>query len=718
MRSLVRLCPLPFLGAALASSGCVDESQPVEAAGATGSAELGLVLGPGLSINTLDYALTGPSSFSRMGTFDVANSSTFTATLGGLPAVAGYGITVTGTASDGQTSCGGTATFNITAGMTTPVTLHLLCREPTRAGSVKITGGFNVCPVVDGLSANPAEVAVGSSLALTATAHDTDSGPGPVAYQWSATGGTITGTGASVSFNCTAPGAVTVTVTATDTDCTDTAMIGVMCTGLAPDAGAPDSSPDVAPALPNIKINEVESNGGTPGDWVELFNAGSTPADISGWVFKDNDDTHIYAIPAGTVVAPGAYYLLEEAAFGFGLGAGDSARIYTPLAATLVDSYTWTAHAPITYGRCPNGSGPFVPTASTKGAANDCGAADAGAPDTMLPPDASAPSDTAVPADASLATLEPWPGQNAVVTGDNLNQFGDNLSGLIYEPASAGNPAVLWAALNGPGTVYRLILSGGIWAFDTSNGWGAGKALHYPNGTGNPDSESVTRGDFSTPFVYVSTERNNDANTISRLSVLRFDSSTPGTMLTATHEWNLTADLPAVGANLGLEGITWVPDSYLVSHGFLDESKGAAYNPALYGEHASGVFVVAVEATGILYGYVLDHTTGAFQKVATIPSGLPGVMGLEFDRDSGALWAACDNTCMGTHNVLGIVGGKFTVRRSFARPSTLPDSNNEGIAVAPDSECSGGFKQFFWSDDSHFGGHAIRIDSIPCGPLF
>jgi hypothetical protein len=405
------------------------------------------------------------------------------------------------------------------------------------------------------------------------------------------------------------------------------------------------------------------------------------------------------------VVPPGGYFLLEEAAFGFGLGAADSARLFTPGAATLIDSFSWTAHAATTYGRCPNGTGSFVTSASiTKGAANDCGSM----------PDAG----TDAGMEAGVVMVEPWPGQNNVVTGDNLNQFGDNLSGLIYEPASGGNPPVLWAALNGPGTVYRLIESGGIWGFDAANGWGAGKALRYPDGTGNPDTESVTRGEFSAPFVYVSTERNNDANTISRLSVLRFDSSAAGTTLTATHEWNLTSSIPPVGANLGLEGITWVSDTFLTSRQFVDEARGVAYDPAFYGSHGGGVFVVAVEATGALLGYVLDHGTGAFTKVATISSGLPGVMGLEFDRDTGALWAACDNTCAGTQNVLGIVNGKFAVRRSFARPSTLPDSNNEGVAMAPDSECVAGFKRFFWSDDSHFGGHAIRIDSIPCGPLF
>jgi uncharacterized protein (TIGR03437 family) len=123
-----------------------------------------------------------------------------------------------------------------------------------------------------------------------------------------------------------------------------------------------------------VKINEVESNGGEPGDWVELYNAGISPANVGGFIFKDSDDTHSYAIPAGTTIPVGGYYLLEEAAFGFGLGAADSARLFDTTAAVM-DSYAWTAHADTTYGRCPNGTGAFTTTtASTKGTANNCGA--------------------------------------------------------------------------------------------------------------------------------------------------------------------------------------------------------------------------------------------------------------------------------------------------------------------------------------------------------
>ena len=57
------------------------------------------------------------------------------------------------------------------------------------------------------------------------------------------------------------------------------------------------------------------------------------------------------------------------------------------------------------------------------------------------------------------------------------------------------------------------------------------------------------------------------------------------------------------------------------------------------------------------------------------------------------------------------------VRGLLARPATLPDSNNEGIALAPESECAGGLKSFFWADDSNFGGRALRRGSVACGTI-
>ena len=418
-------------------------------------------------------------------------------------------------------------------------------------------------------------------------------------------------------------------------------------------------------------INEVESSGGVPGDWVELFNAGKADADISGWKFLDNDDTHKpYVIPSGTVIAAGGYYLLEEVAFVFGLGAADSARLFDATG-RLVERFDWTVHATTTYGRCPNGSGPFVTTGgSTKGAANNCG--------------------------GGSSSAQPWPGRNQVAIVDDTGVFGGNLSDLFYEPG------VLWAVRNAPSTLFRLVWNGSVWTPDPAGGM----TLHYPGGTGSPDAEGVTRAEGA---IYVATERDNDVSGVSHKSVLRFDVAQPGAELVATHEWNLNAALPATGANLGLEAITWIPDSFLVANAF------AGYDPSQHPNHGSGLFFVGLESNGAVYAFALDHLSGSSSLVATFASGDSTSKALYFDGDTGYLWSFCGASCGNQSAVLTPAGASFAVRRRFAKPSTMANISNEGIAIAPDAECNGGFKPFFWADDANTGGHSLRADSIPCG---
>ncbi|MFF3876777.1 lamin tail domain-containing protein [Streptomyces sp. NPDC001978] len=454
--------------------------------------------------------------------------------------------------------------------------------------------------------------------------------------------------------------------------------------GAANDCGGPSSL---------VKINEVESSGGTPGDWVELVNTGATPVDVSGWTVKDNDDTHTFTIAAGTTMAASEFLALDVDPV-FGLGSADSARLFLPDGTTLVDSYSWTSHAATTYGRCTDGTGEFVTTtAPTKGAANDCSGQVPGQDPTS-----------------------PWPGGAAVATADDVNTFGTNMSGLAYQASGGTTPGVLWAVQNGPGTLYRLEWDGSKWTPATTDGWNAGKALHYPNGTGNPDSEGVTlTGAGPAGGVFVSTERNNDNSGVSRPEVMRFDPTGTENSLTAAKEWNLTSDLPAVGANSGLEAISWIPDSFLTSHGFLDEHTGAAYDPSAYPDHGDGLFFVGLEANGTVYAYALDQNGGGYTRVATITSGFPSVMDLQFGPETNHLWAVCDDTCNGRTAILDInADGKFAVTNVYERPASMPNLNNEGFAIAPQSECVDGHKPVFWSDDNNDDGHALRSGTINC----
>src|SRR4051812_30520504 len=75
-----------------------------------------------------------------------------------------------------------------------------------------------------------------------------------------------------------------------------------------------------------VVINEVESNGGVPGDWIELYNPTGATVDVSGWKILDNDNAHTpYVIPTGTSIVATGFLVVDEAQFGFGLGASDSA---------------------------------------------------------------------------------------------------------------------------------------------------------------------------------------------------------------------------------------------------------------------------------------------------------------------------------------------------------------------------------------------------------
>jgi hypothetical protein len=316
----------------------------------------------------------------------------------------------------------------------------------------------------------------------------------------------------------------------------------------------------------------------------------------------------------------------------------------------------------------------------------------------------------------------PWPGASAVQTVDVTNAFPSNLSGLHYQPATSG-AATLWAALNGPGKLYRLVQSGGLWAPDAGD-WATGKVLRYTDGTGEPDSEGVTKGRWDEPGIYVATERNNQVSGVSRLSVLRFDETAAGTELGATNEWNLTSQLPAVGANAGLEAITFIPDSYLVARGFRDSLLAKPYAPTDYPGHGDGLFAVGVEGTGNVHVLALDHTTNQAFLLATFSAQQASVMDLAFDRDNGVLWAACDDTC-GNQSTLFTIDqtagsptlGQFVLRRRVAPPSGLPLSNHEGISFQSEAECVAGQKAFFWSDDSNLASHALRQGSLSCGSV-
>jgi CotH kinase protein/Lamin Tail Domain/Secretion system C-terminal sorting domain/Chitobiase/beta-hexosaminidase C-terminal domain len=119
------------------------------------------------------------------------------------------------------------------------------------------------------------------------------------------------------------------------------------------------------------EINYKSSDVADAGDWIEIYNTGTTAADLSGWIFSDDDDDHVFTIPAGTVVPPSGYFVLFNDAgkfssrfpavtnshgpFDFGLGStGDALRLYDA-SGLLYQSMVYGTEIPWPQGAAGNG---------------------------------------------------------------------------------------------------------------------------------------------------------------------------------------------------------------------------------------------------------------------------------------------------------------------------------------------------------------------------
>ncbi|AWG01616.1 lamin tail domain-containing protein [Clavibacter michiganensis] len=472
------------------------------------------------------------------------------------------------------------------------------------------------------------------------------------------------------------------------------ALAGALAAQAAPASARSSSTSDAATPFAAVRINEIESTDGDPGDWVELINTGSVPVDIGGCVLTDDDPTHRYVLPSGTVIPPGGFVVLDQASdttagFDFGLGSADAVRLLAPDGA-LVDERSWTRPSPTTLGRRPGASAGMADTLrATRGAEN------------VFPE----PLDTV-----------PWPGSRTLTPVDTVDFVTGSLSGLDIEPSGTSAPGVLWAVENKTGTLHRLLAQPDGSRRPDPSGWSRGRTLRFADGTGTVDAEGVTvAGESSAGGVYVAAERDADRPDVSRPSILRYDVSDPADTLSAVEEWDLADDLPGLPANAGPEGVTWVPDSFLTAGGFRDERRGTGYEPEAYPGHGDGLFLVGVEGTATVYAYAL-MPDGAHLRVATIATPFSVVADVEFDRDIGALWVVSDDASAGRTALYALDGtGSFTRRTVQEAPAGAdPAMQNEGFAIDAAATCVDGVRSTYYADDADTGGHSLRRGTYPC----
>ena len=285
-----------------------------------------------------------------------------------------------------------------------------------------------------------------------------------------------------------------------------------------------------------------------------------------------------------------------------------------------------------------------------------------------------------IPAASALASAEitvpadtqPWPGMDEITAVTDL-QFMSNSSGLDYYEGR------LYAVDNSPGTLYVMDVAGdGTLTFVP--GYEEGKALAFsddaddPN-AGGPDSEGVTVDGEG--YVYIASERDSDNDKVNDNVILKIDPEADGDRLVSLQEWNLTADLPDARANKGIEAVEWVSADDIAGV-LTDNNTGEPFDPADYPDMVcDGIFFVGLETNGHVYAFVLNADSSVV-LLADIDPGLGGVMALDYDTETGLLWAVADSAV----NNLAAVIDPGTLDMTYYDPAGMDTAtHNEGFAI-------------------------------------
>ena len=124
----------------------------------------------------------------------------------------------------------------------------------------------------------------------------------------------------------------------------------------------------------------VADQDGEYDDWIEIYNKGTQTIDITGYHLSDDADSlDIYTFPAGTTIPANSYIVvwadkdLTQSGFhaDFKLSASGETIYLSDVSMTILDEITFLVQTTnVSYGRYPNGTGPYQSMLPTFGATN------------------------------------------------------------------------------------------------------------------------------------------------------------------------------------------------------------------------------------------------------------------------------------------------------------------------------------------------------------
>lgn len=286
------------------------------------------------------------------------------------------------------------------------------------------------------------------------------------------------------------------------------------------------------------------------------------------------------------------------------------------------------------------------------------------------------------------------------VEGAGANDFYNDLSGATWNPVTRR----LWVCRNGPGGAaskfWALKEDGqGSFQVDTKNG-------NRGEWTGFGDLEGITMANYNESSVYLMIEGEE--------SIKEYDVSVYGTAV-LKNTWNTSSFLPLNGGS-GAEGITFIPDSFLISEGFVDQNG----NPYVSHNGMGGIMLVAHQNGGKIYAFDLNRTNGTFDFVGAYKTNNVESCELAFDRTDGRLYilhGASINTIEVTTLASTVVGGerKLYEQYTYGRPTGSDvNANIEGMAIVSNQDCSGNRRSLFLTIDDGAAGSLLWFKQFPC----
>ncbi|KPK50640.1 MAG: hypothetical protein AMJ63_14175, partial [Myxococcales bacterium SG8_38_1] len=174
-----------WLFSAVLFAGCGADSSDN-----TGGLSLQLELANGVEIDEVSYSITGNGMAPMAGTINTgAPGSTASVEIYGLEAAENYKVEMTAVSTDGETSCSGSARFDVAVGISTEVMVILNCKPNEQYGGVRVNGKLNFCADLIKVIVSPLQTSVGNQIDVFAKAADLEGDE--IEYLWTGTGGSF-----------------------------------------------------------------------------------------------------------------------------------------------------------------------------------------------------------------------------------------------------------------------------------------------------------------------------------------------------------------------------------------------------------------------------------------------------------------------------------------------------------------------------------------------